>query len=662
MPVDSGGGGLSKEEFMLVQNQLLELRNKNYELQEELRRKNAELQNNSSNSPRNEALQFASKLINRGKSSEKYEVEIDGLRRKLATQEEEFRLQQQTLFEEMNKLAAQNEALKSGKEVGNDTGQASEELKDQLEGKSADLEKLQKRKGEFLEKKLMTDLEDKLLDYKKTMENGEKDVLNLKEKLKEAENRNLEIKDKLENLQREHDQLKMISSEEIATSVNLSETVTQLQLTIQDLEEKLEGSNFSKEQQNLYENALEEKDLKIRTLTEEIGLERDNREELKLQLKNFEEGLILQGEQFEEEIANLSENSNLKSRRKAQIPQKSKRMCLKKTIEERDLEIKALTQEIGSERDNREELKLQLKNFEEGSLLQREQFEKKIADNEKRHSETVQALENRLKDERLEVEKLEKEVEELVEKAASENEKQLEGRALLLESRFKLEIDDQKRDFEKIKEELERSVTSLQEQLKSKDAEKQLAVKKQSAMMKELQKALRDERKRADSLEKKSEEKTGWHVVSDNDGNSSHKFDGNESVSSFSAIESENVELITRLATLQRLHSENVDRLLFLESENSRLKREVEEKGELIENWIRDRPVGFGNTPNSTPGATPQRQEGGFRRLLNVTLGNEGTSDVREMNKKLQRMLEETLSKNIILQRDLQTLLERTEI
>lgn len=31
--------------------------------------------------------------------------------------------------------------------------------------------------------------------------------------------------------------------------------------------------------------------------------------------------------------------------------------------------------------------------------------------------------------------------------------------------------------------------------------------------MKELQRSLKEERKRADSLEKKSEEKAGWHVV-----------------------------------------------------------------------------------------------------------------------------------------------------
>lgn len=43
---------------------------------------------------------------------------------------------------------------------------------------------------------------------------------------------------------------------------------------------------------------------------------------------------------------------------------------------------------------------------------------------------------------------------------------------------------------------------------------------------------------------------------------------------------------------------------------------------------------------------------GALRKFLTSTLtGDEATNDIKEMNKKLQRMLEETLSKNIVLQR-----------
>lgn len=54
-------GGLSKEEFLLVQEQLLQLKNENYELREEIKKKNAAASQHQ-NSPKNEALQFASKV------------------------------------------------------------------------------------------------------------------------------------------------------------------------------------------------------------------------------------------------------------------------------------------------------------------------------------------------------------------------------------------------------------------------------------------------------------------------------------------------------------------------------------------------------------------------------------------------------------------------
>lgn len=105
-------GGLSKEEFLLVQEQLLQLKNENYELREEIKKKNAAASQHQ-NSPKNEALQFASKLINRASSSKKDEAEIESLRRKLETQEQEFRLQQSTLFEELKTISTQNETLKN---------------------------------------------------------------------------------------------------------------------------------------------------------------------------------------------------------------------------------------------------------------------------------------------------------------------------------------------------------------------------------------------------------------------------------------------------------------------------------------------------------------------------------------------------------------------
>ncbi|RCN26784.1 hypothetical protein ANCCAN_27489, partial [Ancylostoma caninum] len=102
----SASGGLSREEFLVLQEQLIALRNRNYELQESLQKKNQEIAQLSS--PKSDALQFASKLMNRRDKEkeliQKYEAELDALRVKLTTQEEEFRLQQKTLITELNKV------------------------------------------------------------------------------------------------------------------------------------------------------------------------------------------------------------------------------------------------------------------------------------------------------------------------------------------------------------------------------------------------------------------------------------------------------------------------------------------------------------------------------------------------------------------------------
>ncbi|KIH58069.1 hypothetical protein ANCDUO_11730 [Ancylostoma duodenale] len=107
----SASGGLSREEFLVLQEQLIALRNRNYELQETLQKKNQEIAQLSS--PKSDALQFASKLMNRRDKerelTQKYEAELDALRVKLTTQEEEFRLQQKTLITELNKELSDRE-------------------------------------------------------------------------------------------------------------------------------------------------------------------------------------------------------------------------------------------------------------------------------------------------------------------------------------------------------------------------------------------------------------------------------------------------------------------------------------------------------------------------------------------------------------------------
>ncbi|CAI2351803.1 unnamed protein product [Caenorhabditis sp. 36 PRJEB53466] len=571
-------GGLSKEEFILVQEQLLQLRNENYELREEIRKKNQVQQQQSS--PKSEALQFASKLINRASSSKKDEKdgEIEALRRKLETQEQEFRLQQSTLFEELKTLSNQNETLKNQmasytdhpleKEVGRPVINVTE-LEDEI--------RTLKEEKTMLCDETVPALNERISHLKEQVENNETLNIQLEDRLLALKSENEELKKQKGSFQSEFDK-----KEEILKNLRVenSEIVSNSDSRVEELNSKI--TRMEEEKNN---NAVERLQFQQELSEQSSQLESLRAENLKLS----------------EKVKKLQENSVAVEDIQAEHGKKTGE--LKNTISELTTQLEALKSE--------------------------------------NHS-------------------LSAEIQKSSEESAKNQEKQLEDRILLVETRYQLEVDDQKKRFDAEQDQLRLRITSLEEKLRASDEEKKLAVKKQTALVKELQKTLKEERKRADSYERKSEERAGWHVVPpENDGHSHQTFDGNESVSSLSAIESENVELITRLASLQKIHSENADTILQLESENSRLRREVTEKGELIENLIREKPLGPAFQAQQNSALTP-KLEVSFRKLLNTLSQDSSTSDVREMNKKLQRMLEETLSKNIILQRDLQTIMERT--
>ncbi|XP_038067365.1 GRIP1-associated protein 1-like [Patiria miniata] len=122
---------LSDEEFQRMQNQLLELRTSNYQLSDKCRKLENELTNLQSTASNYEKeLQKANKTINKSKKAKDVEAllsELESLQQKLHSQEEDFRLQNSTLMEELSKLCTSNEELE--KEVSRlKTGQSSSEV------------------------------------------------------------------------------------------------------------------------------------------------------------------------------------------------------------------------------------------------------------------------------------------------------------------------------------------------------------------------------------------------------------------------------------------------------------------------------------------------------------------------------------------------------
>uniref|UniRef100_A0A3B5AXC3 GRIP1 associated protein 1 n=1 Tax=Stegastes partitus TaxID=144197 RepID=A0A3B5AXC3_9TELE len=97
---------LSEEEFHRMQAQLLELRTQNYQLSDDLRKNSAEL-----NSVRQKNLVLERDFVKAQKEVEALLSENEMLQGKLHSQEEDFRLQNSTLMTELSKLCTQIEQL-----------------------------------------------------------------------------------------------------------------------------------------------------------------------------------------------------------------------------------------------------------------------------------------------------------------------------------------------------------------------------------------------------------------------------------------------------------------------------------------------------------------------------------------------------------------------
>ncbi|XP_078061919.1 GRIP1-associated protein 1 [Mustelus asterias] len=127
---------LSEEEFQRMQAQLLELRTQNYQLADQLRKQNAEvnsLRQKSSNVEKD--LAKAQKAVTKSKKAQEVDAllnENEMLQGKLHSQEDDFRLQNTTLMQELSRLCtqieeleAENKQIKDGAPVSDTASQSS---------------------------------------------------------------------------------------------------------------------------------------------------------------------------------------------------------------------------------------------------------------------------------------------------------------------------------------------------------------------------------------------------------------------------------------------------------------------------------------------------------------------------------------------------------
>ncbi|XP_017323761.1 GRIP1-associated protein 1 isoform X2 [Ictalurus punctatus] len=263
---------------------------------------------------------------------------------------------------------------------------------------------------------------------------------------------------------------------------------------------------------------------------------------------------------------------------------------------------------------------------------------------------------------------------------------QLEGKSGEIEA-----VKQQITTMDKEREELNNTIAKLKQEIRDTVDEQRILEKKGSSALKDLKRQLHLERKRADKLQERLQEiltnsktRTGLEELVLSEISSpcrTQQTGDSSSVSSFSYREmmkegasaqttnksntsspqsqrpadlsdDEVNELFQRLAEVQQEKWLLEEKVKHLEVSCSSMADDICKKSAIIETYVMDSRRDGGGAASH---AAHQGERGGLSSVLR-DLVKPGDENLREMNKKLQNMLEEQLTKNMHLQKDLELL------
>ncbi|KAJ8371299.1 hypothetical protein SKAU_G00113270 [Synaphobranchus kaupii] len=294
-------------------------------------------------------------------------------------------------------------------------------------------------------------------------------------------------------------------------------------------------------------------------------------------------------------------------------------------------------------------------------------------------------FERRLKEAEETAEKSTLDHREQLEKLQLEQAAQLQGKMAAIEA-----VKQQLADMEVERDEHSSSIVKLKQEIKDTVDGQRILEKKGSSALKDLKRQLHLERKRADKLQERLQEiltntktRTGLEelVLSEISSPSRTQQTGDSSsVSSFSYREKEGAsaqsanksntgspqslrpadlsddevsELFQRLAEVQQEKWMLEEKVKHLEVSCSSMADDICKKSAIIETYVMDSRRDVSGATAVSHGA--QSDRGSLGSVLR-DLVKPGDENLREMNKKLQNMLEEQLTKNMHLQKDLEVL------
>ncbi|XP_026124893.1 GRIP1-associated protein 1-like isoform X2 [Carassius auratus] len=296
-------------------------------------------------------------------------------------------------------------------------------------------------------------------------------------------------------------------------------------------------------------------------------------------------------------------------------------------------------------------------------------------------------FERRLKEAEETLEKNKLEQSEEIQRLQKANTLQLEAKAAEVEA-----VKQQVTEMQKEREELNNTISKLKQENKDTVDGQRILEKKGSSALKDLKRQLHLERKRADKLQERLQEiltntktRTGLEelVLSEiNSPSRTQQTGDSSSISSFSYREimkdgasapstsksntsspqsqrpadlsdDEVSELFQRLAEVQQEKWMLEEKVKHLEVSCASMADDICKKTAIIETYVMDSRRDVSGGGAVAHGA--QGERGGLSSVLR-DLVKPGDENLREMNKKLQNMLEEQLTKNMHLQKDLEVL------
>uniref|UniRef100_A0A674EAU0 GRIP1 associated protein 1 n=1 Tax=Salmo trutta TaxID=8032 RepID=A0A674EAU0_SALTR len=766
---------LSEEEFHRMQAHLLELRTQNYQLSDDLRKNTAELV-----AVRQKSVTLEKDYIKAQKVLQEVDAllsENEMLQGKLHSQEDDFRLQNSTLMQELSKLCTQIEELEHENKDLNDgkvfQAESSSPTPSSVDGEllrlQAENAALQKKItagpavrstglvmkqdalrwsalcpnpitqcfGPEVELQLHTEVEEKRL-LKEQLQALEMNIHSFctRTKIDEIQQR------KEEELKSMNIRIQKLQGDLLSANQSVGEMKEQLQsrqkeheLVLHALKDQVACQSAVSQEQ--VESILTENDAlrtnlaaleQIQTVkTQEMNLLRDQNMALNVELqqkRTEQESFLAQRDDLNSQ---LQESNRANSRLLEQLTEVGQEKDgvqqeleeAKKTADKRKAMLDELAIDIITEKSrHKEELSDVRLQHEKEVLGVRARYEKELRGLHEDKNRTEEEIRSQLRDEKArnkELEGLQQSVEELQAQVQS-----MEGTKGWFERRLKeaeesmeesrLEHQEQ---MEKLQKEhsIQLEVNSLCghlmtfmmyspcrcgiQEIKDTVDGQRILEKKGSSALKDLKRQLQLERKRADKLQERLQEiltntktRTGLEelVLSEiSSPNRSQQRGDSSSVSSFSygeimkegaSAQSTNKsasgspqsqrpadlsddevgELFLRLAEVQQEKWMLEEKVKHLEVSCSSMADDICKKSAIIETYVMDSRTGNHLSPSHGAVAVANHggQVGGHGHGLGSVLRDlvkPGDENLREMNKKLQNMLEEQLTKNMHLQK-----------